>query len=248
VVSKLTIEKEIDTVEKETERMNKQRNIQTIAPFLADDFVDSEKPIFDLDKYTRFLNQNSDRLGTYKKYLICKLHDSWVIDIKQGNDKLEIQLNDFSTVVFADTLIGKYKLQVDSDNISFPLTIEFSGDLVVEYNSVDRDGSLYSIKPIGLDNYLYEQVTKLDDERIEIAFQFWKSNLKGRQGERIIVIVSAKNLTITENQDNAWTEVFGHEYDERYEYFKQQFDSDIFVSDHNECEKLIDEIEKKMIR
>ena len=226
--------------------MNKQRKIQTIAPFLADDFVELEEPIFDLDKYARFLNQNSDRLATYKKYLICKLHDSWVLDIKQGKDKLEILLNDFSTVVFADTLIGKYKLLIDSDNISFPLTIEFSGDLVVEYNSVDENGSLHSIEPIVLDNYLYEEVTKLDNERIEIAFQFSKSKLKERQGERIIVIVSAKNLTITESQDNAWTEVFGHEYDEIYEYFKQQFDSDRYVSDHNECEKLLDEIENKM--
>ena len=43
---------------KKTERMNTQRKIQTIAPFLADVFVELEEPIFDLDKYARFLNQN----------------------------------------------------------------------------------------------------------------------------------------------------------------------------------------------
>ena len=230
-----------------TVRMNKQQNTQTIAPFLADNFIDLEESIFDLNKYARFLNQDSDRLGTFKKYLICKLHDSRVIDIKQDNDKLEILLNDFSTYVFADTLIEKYKLLIDSDNISFPLTIEFIGDLVVEYNSVSENGNLQSIAPIDLDNYLYEEVTKCDDERIEIAFLFWKSNLKeDRPGERIIIIVSAKNLTITESQDHAWTEIFGHEYDEIYEYFKHQFDSDRYVYDHYECEKLIDEIENKM--
>ena len=194
--------------------MNDKRNIQTIAPFLADDFVDLEESIFDTEEYSRFLNQNSDRLGIFKKYSFCKLHDSWIIGIKTEKDKFEMTLNDFSTFVFADTIIEKYKLPIDPEKISFPLTIEFNGEIEVEYNSVDDNGEL------------------------------WKSNLEeDKPGERIIVIASGQDLVINENQDKAWTETFGHDYDKIYDYFKGQFNSDRYVSDHNECEKLIEEFE-----
>jgi len=110
-------------------RMTEKRNIQTIAPLLADDFIDLDEPIFDTDGYSIFLDNNENRLGTFKKSLICKLHDSWEIDTKQDIDSFILTLNDFSTYVFADTLIEKSNLPIDSDNISFPLTIELSGEL-----------------------------------------------------------------------------------------------------------------------
>jgi len=227
--------------------MSEKRNIQTIAPLLADDFIDVDEPIFDTDKYSTFLEKNANRLGIFNKYLICKLHDSWIIRIEQVLDKLRITLNDFSTYVFADTLIEKYKLSIDPDHIAFPLTFEFEGNLRVEYDKVDDNGNLKQIRPIELNEYLYEQVTLIENEKIEIVFHFWKSQVKEkRPGERIIVIVSAKELNLKENQDRAWTELFGHEYDGLYQYFKEQFDSDRYVSDHNECEKLIDEFEERM--
>jgi len=225
--------------------MTEKRNIQTIAPYLADDFVDLDEPIFNTDTYSIFLDNNAKRLGTFKKYLICKLHDSWVIDTKRDKDSFTITLNDFSTYVFADTLIEKSNLTIDSDHISFPLTIELAGNLKVEFNKVDDEGNLIQIDPTKIDEYLYEQVTHLDQEKIEIVFHFWKSNLKDdKPGERIIVIVSAKDLSLTENQDKAWKEVFGDKFNSLYKYFKEQFDSDRYVSDHNECEKLIDEFEQ----
>lgn len=228
--------------------MTEKRNIQTIAPLLADDFVDLDEPIFNTDAYSIFLDNNANRLGIFKKYLICKLHDSWVIDTKQEKDSFTIILNDFSTYVFADTLIEKSNLPIDSDHISFPLTIELVGNLKVEFNKVDDDGNLIQVDPTKIDEYLYEQVTHLDQEKIEIVFHFWKSNLKDdKPGERIIVIVSAKDLIVTENQDQAWTEVFGNKSATLYKYFKEQFNSDRYVSDHNECEKLIDEFEQNQL-
>jgi hypothetical protein len=70
--------------------MNDIRNIQTIAPFLADDFVDLDESIFDTEEYSRFLNQNSDLLGFFKKYSFCKLHDSWIIWIKNNKNYMSI--------------------------------------------------------------------------------------------------------------------------------------------------------------
>jgi hypothetical protein len=225
--------------------MTEKRKIQIIAPLLADDFVDLDEPILDTGMYLVFLDNNANKLGAFKKYLICKLHDSRVIDVIEDIDKFRITLNDFSTYVFAETIIERYKLPIDSDHILFPLTIEFEGNLIVEYDKVDDDGILIQINLIELDEYLYEQVTHIDKEKIEIVFHFWKSNLKdNKPGERIIVIASAKDLCLTENQDQAWAEVFGDRFDDLYRYFKEQFDSDRYVSDHNECEKLIEEFEQ----
>lgn len=228
--------------------MTDKRNIQKIAPFLADDFVDLDEPIFNSDTYSAFLENNATRLGTFKKYLIGKLHDSWVIDVNENIEKFSLTLNDYSTHVFADKIIERYNLPIDSDNIAFPLTIELTGNLKVEFNKVDEDGNLIQIKQAQLDEYVYEQVTHIDNEQIEIVFHFWKSNLKDdKPGERIIVTVSANILTLTENQYQSWTEIFGNKFDKLYRYFEEQFDSGRYISDQNECEKLIDEFEQNKL-
>lgn len=226
--------------------MNTEKNILTIAPLLADDFIDLDEQIFDTDKYSEFLKQNDFRLGIFKKYLICKLHDSCIIDILQQDDKLTIILNDFSTYVFADAIIDKFKLNIDSDNILFPIQIEFADILSIDYYKVDDNGRLDKIEPVKLDEYLYEQVTKISEDKIEIVFNFWKSNInQDKPGESIIVIASARQLKITENQDKSWRELFGDTYNDFFNYFKEQFDSDRYVSDFHECLKLIDEFKQK---
>jgi len=225
--------------------MSDKRNIQTIAPFLADNFVDLEEPIFDRDEYSKMLKHNSARLGLFEKYLICKLHDSWVIELTHDLDSLKITLNDFSTHVFADAIVERKKINIPHDKLVFPLTIEFKGELKFTYYTVNDRGFLKEIGVINVDEYLYEQVIRIEKNRIEIAFQFWKSALKReKSGENIILIVSAQELTITENQDQAWIKIFGNEYDDLYKYFKGQFNSKRYVSDYTECLKLIDEYEQ----
>jgi hypothetical protein len=219
-----------------------KRNIQTVAPFLADNFVDLEEPIFDRDEYSNILNQNSAKLGVFMKYLICKLHDSLVIELTQNLDNLKIKLNDFATHVFADAIVEKKKINIPHDNLVFPLTIELKGNLAFTCNTVDDRGFLREIGIIDVDEYLYEQVIKIENDNIEIAFQFWKSALEGeKSGKDIVLIVSARELIITEKQAQAWNEIFGNEYDEYYEHFKGQFYN---VSGHTEWLKLIDEYEQ----
>ena len=226
--------------------MNTKRNIKEIAPLLADDFIDLEESIFDTELYADFLTKNSEKLGVYNKYLICKLHDSWIIDIINLNDSFLMELNDFSTYVFAHSIIDKFTLPIDADHISFPLTIELKGNLNLEFNKVDDLGNLIKIEPLKLDEYLYEQVSRIENNRIEIVFHFWKSNIDIKKpGERIIVIASAQNIVFTENQDKAWNKIFGNEYDKYYEYFKSQFNSNRYVSDHNQCAILITEFENR---
>ena len=228
--------------------MNAKRNIQTTAPFLADVVIELHEPIFDISKYSFFLDNNSNRLGKLKKYLICKLHDSRIIEVNESIDKFRLSLNDYTTFIFANKIIDKNNLPIKSNNISFPLTIELSGNLKVEYNQVDDDGNLFQIEQTHLDEYLYEQVTHLDEEKIEIVFLFWKSNIKhDRAGENIIVIVSANELHLIENQDQSWTAVFGDKFDDLYNYFKEQRNRDRFLSNQSECEKLIGEFEQTQL-
>jgi hypothetical protein len=227
--------------------MSDFKNIQTIAPMLADDFIDLEEPIFDTDKYSEFLRDRKNKLGLFSKYLICKFHDSWVIDVKQSDNVFSITLNDFSTYVFEDAIIDKFSLPIDSDHIFFPVSLNFSSNLSVTYNTVDDDGNLKQIAPTKLDEYLYEQVITADTDKIEVVFHFWQSH-KDIPGERIIVIVSANDLSITENQDEAFHKLFGNKYDKYYNYFKQQFDSDRYVSDGHICFELIDELDKSTTR
>ncbi len=86
----------------------------------------------------------------------------------------------------------------------------------------------------------------LNSDQVEIAFELWHDNQdEDLPGERILMIVSARELKLTENQDKAWSKVFGNTYDDYYQYFKEQFESDRYVSDYTECLKLIDEYEQK---
>lgn len=227
--------------------MSDIKNIQTIAPMLADDFIELNEPIFDTDKYDEFLRERKNNLGLFRKYLVCKFHDSWVIDIKQTDKSFSIVLNDFSTYVFADAIIKKFSLPIDSGHISFPVTLTFNSNLSVTFNTVDEYGILNQIPPTRLDEYLYEQVITAETDKIEIVFHFWQSQ-KDKPGIRIIVIVSAKDLVITENQNEAFHKLFGNKFDKYYNYFKQQFDSERYVSDGHICSELIDELDKSTTR
>lgn len=227
--------------------MKDVKNIITIAPFLADGFVDFDDVEFDLDKYSRFISENSGRLGGLRKYLICRLHDSWVVDILNQNDILTIKLSDFSTHVFADALIDRFLLPLNSDMLTFPLNIEFKGDLKVAYYKVDKDGILHEIEPLSLDVYLYEQITGVDNERIEIVFNFWKNASEREDGENVILIITANEISVTEIQDQSWNELFKHKYIDYYKYFKTQFTNERYVSDYNECVKLIKEVDSHTI-
>jgi hypothetical protein len=222
--------------------MNDKRNIQTIAPFLAEDFIDLDEPIFDREKYSILLKENSDRLKNFRKYLIWKLHDSWVTELEINSDKFEMKLNDFSTHVFGDAIVEKFKIDIEHDRLNFPVIIKLKGNLNIEFFKVKENGEIESIEPIKVDEYLGEQILKLNNNQIEIAFELWHSiPNEDLPGERILIIVSAKELNIIENQKKAWSEIFGNKYDEYYKYFKEQFEGDRYVSDYTECLKLVDE-------
>lgn len=221
--------------------MNNKKNILTVAPFLADDFVEASEIVFDVDQYQQFIKDNKKRLGLFSKYLICKFHDSWVIDTYVSDNLFSVTLNDFSTYVFADALIERKNLSIDSDHIAFPIQLDFKTNTKVTFNEVDDDGNLTEIEPIKLDEYLYEQVVSVDNDKTELAFTFWKTFQDDKPGQRFVLLLTAGDVIISERQDIAWQEIFGSDFDNYYQYFKQQFDSDRYVSDQHKCLELIDE-------
>jgi hypothetical protein len=220
--------------------MNIQKNILTVAPFLADEFVDIDEPTFDNSTYEKLLQDNQQRLGLFGKYLVGLLHDSWVIDIKQTDNLFSVLLNDFSTHVFADAIIDKKKLTIEHDKLVFPIQLDFKTTHKVTYNEVDDDGNLTEIKPIKLDEYLGEQIISVDNDKIEFAFTFWHSEKK-KPGTRLVLLITAAEISVSEKQDLAWQQIFGSDFDNYYQYFKQQFNSRRYVSDLGNCLQLIDE-------
>ena len=224
--------------------MNELKNITTIAPFLADEFIESEEESFDIEDYSKSLNVLKKELGLFSNYLICKLHDSWVLDMKLDENQFSISLNDFTTFVFAEAIIEKFELDIDPDSFIFPLLLEFKGNPSVTYYKVDENGILHTTQPTKLDVYLYEQVKFLENGRIEIVFNLWKSDPENG-GENIILIVVANEIIVTEKQLETWFEIFGNKYDRYYNYFREQFISGRFVSDQHICLELIEELIKK---
>jgi hypothetical protein len=158
-----------------------------------------------------------------------------------------LNLNDFTTHVFADAIVEKFQVDVEHDKLVFPVILELKGNLNMQFFRVEEYGDLESIDQISVDEYLGEQILKLNDDLIEIAFELWHTNPnEDLPGERILMIASAKELNLTENQDEAWNEIFGKKYDDYYQYFKEQFESARYVSDYTECLKLVDEYEEKI--
>jgi len=220
------------------------RNIQDIAPLLADHFVDIESDARTLEDNNKLVADNAKRLGLYHKYLGL-LHDSWFIDTNITADKFSITLNDFTTHVFSDVIVDKKNLNIDHHKLVFPIQLDFETTNLT-FNTVDEKGNIQSIEPTTINEYLYEQIISIDNDKIEIGLVVWKNGIKKKPGQHILILMSVKNITLTELQDNAWTEIFGNAYDNYYQYFKMQLGTGRYLSDQPNCYKLYDEYEARL--
>lgn len=221
-----------------------KNRIQDLAPLLADDFVDFEVDTKTRKKYLKLVNENSQRLGLYHKYLGL-LHDSWFIKTNITADKFSITLNDFTTHVFSDVIVEKKKLDIDHDKLVFPIQLDFEITNLT-FNTVDEDGNIQSIEPTSVNEYLYEQIISTDKDKIEIGLVVWKNGTDDERGQHILILMSVKNITVTELQGKAWTEIFGNVFDNFYKYFKSQLDTGRYLSDQYICSELYDEYERQL--
>lgn len=219
-------------------------NIQIIAPLLADHFVDFESDKKTLEDNNKLVADNAQRLGLYHKYLGL-LHDSWLININITDDKFSITLNDFTTHVFSDVIVDRKKLAIDHDKLVFPIQLDFETSNLT-YNTVDEDGIILSIEPTAINEYLYEQIISVDNDKIEIGLVVWKDGIGNQPGQHILILMSVKNITLTELQYSAWKKIFGNSYDSYYKYFKTQLATGRYLSDQKNCNELYDEYEGQL--
>lgn len=220
------------------------RNIQDIAPLLAYHFVDIESDPTTLEENNKLVSDNAQLLGLYHKYLGL-LHDSWFIKTSITADKFSITLNDFATHVFSDVIVDKKKLDIAHDKLVFPIQLDFETTNLT-FNTVDENGNIQSIEPTTINEYLYEQVISIDNEKIEIGLVVWIDGIVDKPGQHILILMSVKNIALTELQNNAWTEIFGNAYDNYYNYFKTQLDTGRYLCDQSKCYELYDEYEGQL--
>ncbi|NRH20797.1 hypothetical protein HOO68_02005 [Candidatus Gracilibacteria bacterium] len=219
--------------------MNK---IQDIAPLLADYLMYKDCTSEELKTNQELITSNTNRLGLYSKYL-GKLHDSWFIKTNISDSKFSITLNDFTTHVFSDAIIKKNKIKIDHSRLTFPIQIDFEV-LKLSYYSMDSDGNIRLIKETDVNEYLYEQIISIDDEKIEIGLVAWKNGVKNKRGKEILILIDIKSIILSEFQDNAWKEIFGNKYDHYYNYFKAQLNDGRYLSSYGICADLISEYDK----
>ncbi|MNY31267.1 hypothetical protein D3C86_1654230 [compost metagenome] len=111
---------------------------------------------------------------------------------------------------------------------------------------MDEDGNIETIEPTTINEYLYEQIISIDNDKIEIGLVVWKGGIDEKPGQHILILMSVKNIILTELQDNAWTEIFGNAYDNYYEYFKTQLETGRYLSDQPNCYELYNEYEGQL--
>jgi len=226
--------------------MNKHINIKELVPSFAEDFIDLENEIFERIQYDELIAKNHRKIGLLNKYINGKLHDSWILNSKLTNETYQLELNDFATHVFSDAIIEKKNLRYEDEDLIFPIEINFHKVKKIQFYTINEKGFAMPIQITKIDEYLYEQILAISENSIEIAFQFWKNaESELNPGQRLVAIVGCESIELKEHQDEYWNKLFGNEYDEYYQYFKDQLNSGRYVSDLTECLKLIEEYEKQ---
>ncbi|MEJ7643431.1 MAG: hypothetical protein WKF87_02445 [Chryseolinea sp.] len=218
--------------------------IQDVAPLLADHFVDIEISTTTFKKNETLIHDNAQLLGLYRKYLGL-LHDCWFINTKISDDQFSITLNDFTTHVFSDVIVEKKKLNIKHDKLVFPIQLNFE-IMNLTFNEVDEDGNIHTIEPVTCDKYLYEQIISIEKDKMEIGLVVWKNANDNKPGQHILILMCVKSITLTELQDQAWTNIFGNNFDNYYKYFKTQLDTGRYLSDQANCYELFDEYESQL--
>lgn len=216
-----------------------KKNITEIAPLLAYHFLDMESNALDFEPYNQMLVLNAPQLGRYYKYL-GRLHDSWILETKLSDGNFSIVLNDFATHVLADVLVERQHLKIEHQKLVFPIELVFE-TMNLTFNTVDDEGNIQCIDSVQINEYLFEQILSFDNHKIEMAIVVWTDGNMVDLGQRILILLSVKNIRVTERQDIAWREIFGNTYDNFYAYFKAEFSSGRYLSSYSVCDELYDE-------
>lgn len=220
-----------------------KKNVLDIAPQLAYYLLDDvETSVFDS---VDLPDSAKHRIGRYYEHFGL-LHDSWILKTTVTPQNFQISLNDFTTHVFAEALVLKKRLNIKDERLVFKIDIEFEIQAVT-FNTVDDDGLLDEIKPINVNEYLYEQVISVTDSLIDIGLIAWVSSQKRKPGKHILILVRANSISLNDHRDRDWESIFSNDYDIYYTRFKAELSAGRYLSDQSLCNILIDEIDGELI-
>jgi hypothetical protein len=213
--------------------------VQTIAPFIAQHFVDTDE--FKIDHDRNIIIFDESKLGLYSTYL-NRLHDSWVLKANTMNGSFSLTLNDFVSHVFADALVERKGIEIAHEDLVFPVCLEFK-NAEVTFNSINNSGVIRQIDQVWFDQYIDEQILQITDRFIEVALVVWKNGVNNKRGEYLLIFIKTSSIKVVELQDKAWQSLFGAQFQRYYLYLRTQLASDRYCADQTICGQLVDEVD-----
>jgi hypothetical protein len=220
---------------------NSALSIRDLAPQLAYHLIDIDNNQLVYEAYQRLIAENANQIGIFCKY-IGRLHDCGILSSMLSEKNFSITLNDFSTHIFADIIVEKVKLNIPQCKLVFPIQIDFVIDNL-SYNTVDDEGFIHRIEPTSITEYLYEEIISINQGKIELGIVAWKNDNQEETGQYILILLSAKSISVYEQQASAWREIFGNCFDAHYSYFRTQFENGRYLGSQSIAYELFDEVE-----
>jgi hypothetical protein len=217
-------------------------NIKDIAPTLVFHLIENEETFAEFEsgvtEFPRKIEGFIPLAGMGDKYFTGHLHDSPILSIKVENNDLSLIVNDFTTLQFACALIDKKNLKIDKDKLIFPFEMKTEETEHLSLNTVDDNGKIHESKCMKLKEYLHEEIIEWTDDNIEMAFDLWSGK------ESYLLLVKCKRIKFIENQDKYWKKYFRDEFNHYYDYFVNERNDRIYLSDYSLCERLINTIDR----
>jgi len=223
-------------------------NLNSLAPTLVEYFTYEDIPEVVLKEYTNRIDRYKKNIGVGAKYFFGHLHDSKILSCKINKGNLYLKLNEVATLYFANALIKKMKLKINSSKIIFPLEIISEDTKHISLNIVDKNGRIFENGLVKLNEYISEEIIDFTEEKnIKIAFNLWSKNAKYVFDDYIncknyLLILSCRKLIINEKQNIYWEKYFGNRYDKYYNIFLEERKNGRALSDLFLCDKFIEEI------
>ena len=174
--------------------------------------------------YSKFIDSKFEETPFIKNYFNFGMHDSWVTNMHFNREQLEITFNDFQTHCFVDALIEVSNEKIQHKKRVLPVILRFNNIKKLSVAWVNKNSKIIFLNKNRylpkLKEYLYEQVVTFEPDKISVGILFW-SDLKGNKSY-LLVEIECGNLSIEEQQRNAFIQLFDGNHVELYDLYKVQ--------------------------
>ncbi len=212
------------------------KSIEEIAPFLQEEFIDSDCSDSDKRSYwsLRSIVENSEPL--IAKYLWNNLHDSNIASIEKTNSDLILKVDDINAKTFSESLINNA-----SKNHQFLIELTFKNLKHFSINSVDDNGKMteVNISSKAELEFLYDQPIEISENQISLAISIFV-NSDEDSGKYLLMLISAERLCIVENQIDMLKSIYPERFDS-IDYFDRKRNELEYAGDQSICKEWIKE-------